>query len=166
MGWEVTDIYEPLFGCGASQPACHRSQHGRSSVPTDGQAGVPSLPPDICGYDDGAADGHHHLPPHHQQTATVSDIIWYHIQSSPLLFLWLGGKKHEHHQVKSCSLSFMSVYWTESVSLWLKDENRFRCEIKSIVPSSFNSLMTSKGQTQRWRAVLKSKLWESKVTQT
>lgn len=74
MGSEVADVSEvsePLSGCGASQSACRGSQWrgGRRrwrSVQTDGPAGVPGLPPDICGDDDGAADGHHHLPPHNE----------------------------------------------------------------------------------------------------
>ena len=70
MGSEVADISEinePQSGCGASQPTGHGSRrcerYGWSPVQTYGPAGVQSLPPDVCGDDDGAADGHHHLPP-------------------------------------------------------------------------------------------------------
>lgn len=61
----------PLPGRGASQPACGEPRLGqrpeRGSDAADGQAGVPSLPPDLHGAADGPADGHHHLP-HHLQT--------------------------------------------------------------------------------------------------
>lgn len=61
----------PLSGRWASQPACGESRHSerpeRGSDPADGQAGMPSLPPDIDGAVDAPADGHHHLP-HHLQT--------------------------------------------------------------------------------------------------
>lgn len=74
MGSEVVDVSEvsePLSGRWASQPVCRGSQRdrrrGRSSVQVDGPAVVPSLPPDICGDDVGAADGHHYLPPHIQK---------------------------------------------------------------------------------------------------
>lgn len=66
-----SEVGEPLSGRWASQPVCRGSQRGerrwRGSVPADGPAAVPSLPPDIRGDDDGAADGHHYLPPHLQR---------------------------------------------------------------------------------------------------
>lgn len=82
MGSEVADIsmlIESVSGCGASQPACRGQQPvGRrcwSSVQTDGAAGVSSCSPDVCGDDDGTADGHRRLPPHLRQRRglTASD---------------------------------------------------------------------------------------------
>lgn len=68
VGSEVAGIpalAESVVECGAPQPTCQGRHRGRRSpVQTDRPAGLPSFSPDVCGDDDGAADGDRRLPPH------------------------------------------------------------------------------------------------------
>lgn len=89
---EVAGVCE-VSGCGAAQPVCWGWQWcRRSSVQTDRPASVPSLPPDISGDDDGAADWHHHFPPHQQWG--VSNFTLHHIKSSSCFYFCDGNRQN------------------------------------------------------------------------
>lgn len=134
----ISEVSEPISRRGASQPARWGSRwgerRGRSSIQTDWPAGVPSLPPDVCGIDDGAADGHHHLPPHLQ--TSVSDIT----SCLPPAFYFSDGKTHR-------TVKFQFYVWIQLMSnICLKDENWSRCAIKPIV----SRLLCNKRHLTRW----------------